>query len=510
MFARTAGSRRVHSQGWLVLAVLTAATLATFTLLAWRDLKTRDEAAARQGHDTAWFIGRSVAGKLVQIDRQLGLIAAEAEADGDFTAEAVWRMIGLAVRATPEVRSFGLYDADGHIVQHSDRKGGFPTLSVADRDYFRSLRDDPGQGALITRPLVSRVNGHTIVGLARAIRHADGSFAGVALAALAPEAFDLLAGLPNLPHDSTIAIHRRDGVNLFRAPNLPDQIGADMSASPVFTALALASSGIVATGPDGSLTDGQPRMLAYRSLDDWPLVAVVGIPQAAVMAGWRHDWSRNALLVGLALVGFSWLATIVQRQLTGRLEAELALSRQELQYRAQVEEELRRWASTDALTGMANRRHFLTLCEREMQRALRYGRPLTVAIFDVDLFKRINDGFGHATGDQVLRTIAQVTAATLRETDLAGRLGGEEFGLLLPETDLSGGADMAERLRVAIATAEVSAAGRPIPVTVSVGVATLEPDEASVDSLFARADAALYRAKDAGRDRVAVAAPATT
>lgn len=505
MFARASGWRRVHAQGWLVLAVLTAATLATFTLLAWRDLETRDETAARQAHDTAWFITRSVDGKFDQIDRQLTLIAAEAGANGDFTGEPVWRMIGLALRTTPEVRSFGLYDREGNIVQHSNHKGGYPHISVADRDYFRTLRDDPDHGPVVTQPLVSRVSGQTVVGVAHAIQDSNGAFVGVALAAVAPEAFDLFASLPNLPRDSAIAIHHRAGANLFRAPALADQIDVDMRASPVFTALRNAPAGLVEGDDHGSMLDGHARILAYRTLTRWPLVVVVGVPQGAVLADWRHDWSRNALLVGLALVGFAWLATAAQRQLTGRLEAELALSRQELRYHAQVEEELRYWANTDALTGMANRRHFLAQCEREMQRAARYGRPLTVAIFDIDWFKRINDGFGHATGDEVLRVIAQATAQSLRETDMAGRLGGEEFGLLLPETGIEGGTELAERLRLAVSSAHIVAKDKTVAVTISIGVATMAADEASVDTLFARADCALYRAKESGRDRVEVA-----
>ncbi|MCR6632740.1 MAG: diguanylate cyclase [Magnetospirillum sp.] len=364
---------------------------------------------------------------------------------------------------------------------------------------------------MITRPFKSRVYGDTIIGLARAIRDGEGGFRGVALAAVSPEAFDLLGDLPNLPPGSAISINRRDGINLFRAPLLPDQLGRDLSATPLFAqALPSAPAGIAVTGPGGSLMDGESRILAYRTLESWPLVVVVGVPRAAIVADWRQDWTRNAMLVGMALIGFSWLATIVQRQVTGRLEAELALSRQELEYRAKVEEELRRWATTDALTGLANRRHFMDKCEREMQRALRYARPMAVAIFDVDLFKRINDGYGHAVGDEALKAIARTAAAALRETDLTGRLGGEEFGLMLPETDLAGAADLAERLRAAIARIAFEAHGQPIPLRISIGVAALLSEDASVDALFARADQALYRAKHLGRDRVALAeAPST-
>lgn len=509
LFARAALSGRVRAPGWMALAVLTAATLATFTLLAWRDLYTREQAAARQGHDTTWFIGRSVGEKFHQYDRQLSLIAAEVNASGDFDADPVWRLITLAILSTPEVRSFGLYDAQGRIVQHTDRRGGYPDVSVADRDYFRRLRDDPGLGVYVSAPFVSRVHGQTIIALARAIRADDGRFLGAALAAVSSEAFDLLGGLPNLPPGSAIAIHRRDGINLFRAPLMPEQVGRDMSDSPVFVALGgtttgIPMPGIVRSGDGAAAMDGSGRMLAYRVLEDWPLVVVVGIPRSETIAGWRHDWTRNAMLVGLALVGFSWLATIVQRQLTGRLEAELALSRQELTHRAQVEAELRRWATTDSLTGLANRRHFLDQCEREMERARRYGRPLSVAIFDVDLFKRINDGYGHAVGDEVLRAITASATAALRDSDLCGRLGGEEFGLLLPETDLTGAVDLAERLRAAVAATPIRANDAPLTATVSIGLAALSEADTSIDALFARADSALYRAKNSGRDRVAV------
>lgn len=499
---------RARFQGWLVLAVLTAAILATFFLLAWRDLTTRYDMAARQGHDITWFIGRNVAEKFRQYDRQLSAIVNQIEIGGAtaFSGEPVWHLIVVAMQTTPFVRSIGLYDATGRILQHSDRKGGFPEINVSDRDYFRRLKADPRQGLIITKPFKSRVYDETIVGLARAIMAPDGTFAGVALIAISPEVFDLLGGLPNLPKDSAISIHRRDGINLFRAPLIPDQLGKDLSATTLFSkSLPAAPVGVTYTPSGGSAFDGHDRLLAYRALEEWPLVVVVGILRAEIAATWRQDWTRNAVFVGLALIGFSWLATIAQRQTTGRLEAELTLSRRELQHRAIVEEELRRWATTDSLTGMANRRHFLEQCEREMQRASRYGRPMPVLIFDVDLFKSINDRYGHAVGDEALKTIADVAAANLRETDLMGRLGGEEFGVLLPETDTTGAIDLAERLRAAIADAPMTVNGETVSLSISVGVAMLHPDDGSVDALFNRADQALYRAKHAGRNRVVLA-----
>lgn len=499
--------RHVHSQGWVALGVATVAILAAFTFMAWRDLENRYELAARQGHDTTWFIGRNVSDRFRQYDLELAAIATEAETTGDFNRDSVWQLITLAKQTSPDVRSFGLYNAQGYILQHSDQRGGFPNISVADRDYFQQLRANPEQGTLVTRPFKSRVHGEIIIGLARALRDRDGRFRGVALAAVSPEAFDLLSALPNLPSDSAISIHRNDGINLFRAPLIPELTGQDMVGSPVFSPTTdMHPHGITLSDQDANTKDGTDRLLAYRRLDQWPLVIVVSIPRAQIVGAWQRDWGRNALLVGLALIGFFWLTTIVQRQATGRLEAELALSRQELQHRTIVEAELRRWATTDVLTGIANRRHFMVCAEREWERADRYGRPISVAIFDVDWFKRVNDGFGHAAGDDALRIIVQTTSAGLRETDLLGRLGGEEFGLLLPETDLKGAAELAERLRAAVAGICFQVQGQQVPLHISVGVATHD-DEPTLDALIANADRALYCAKNEGRNRVVLAIP---
>ncbi|CAA7626400.1 putative Diguanylate cyclase [Magnetospirillum sp. UT-4] len=490
------------------MVVLTAAILATFALLAWRDIENR-YAAARQGLDTTWFIGRNVAERFHHIDRELDALA---QALGESGAESLgrhetWERMAHIVRSTPHVRSMGLSDALGRIVQSSEKEGGYPGISVADREYQRRLLADPGQGVVIIPPFKSRIHGELVVGLARAIRGRGGRVLGTAVITVAPSAFDLFASLPNLPRDSAIAIHRRDGINLFRAPVLAEQLGQDLSGTTLFAkALPESPSGYLFTPPKGSVVDGTARLLAYRALDEWPLVVVVGIRKDEITAGWLHDWGRNGVLVGMALIGFSWLALAVQRQATGRLEAELRFSRQELVTRAKVESELRHWASTDPLTGIANRRFFIESLDREFERAQRYGRPLGVLVLDVDLFKSVNDRFGHAAGDEALKIITRVSVDCLRESDLLGRLGGEEFGVLLPETGLAGTSETAERLRAAVAAATFIVDGEARPLSVSIGCAVLDGD-ADLDRLLARADKALYRAKAGGRNQVTVEPP---
>ena len=161
-------------------------------------------------------------------------------------------------------------------------------------------------------------------------------------------------------------------------------------------------------------------------------------------------------------------------------------------------------ASTDELTGIANRRAFLQQLDREIEASIEYGWPLAVALFDVDHFKLVNDRYGHAVGDRVLQHIAQRAVASVRGGDLVGRLGGEEFAILMPGSSAQEAAIVAERLRRAVQAATPEPA--PLPcVTVSIGIAQRE-DQRTAEALLATADGALYTAKDEGRNRIRVAA----
>lgn len=167
-----------------------------------------------------------------------------------------------------------------------------------------------------------------------------------------------------------------------------------------------------------------------------------------------------------------------------------------------LQEELTRLAAQDPLTGIANRRHFLECAQSEIIRAGRFGTPLAVLMLDVDHFKAINDEYGHAAGDDALKALTEICGATLRETDLFGRLGGEEFGVLLPGDDLHAANEAAERLRQAIAQTRVTVGAITIGLTVSMGLALLRDGEKSIDTALSRADQALYTAKQTGRNRV--------
>jgi diguanylate cyclase (GGDEF)-like protein len=174
---------------------------------------------------------------------------------------------------------------------------------------------------------------------------------------------------------------------------------------------------------------------------------------------------------------------------------------------------LRRSGFTDVLTGWHNRRYLQARMKEELARARRDGSPLVCMMLDVDHFKRVNDEWGHAAGDGVLRELAQRIDAEVRSSDVAARFGGEEFVILLPNTTRADGRRLAERIRNAVAAAPFELPqGRQLPVTVSIGMAEFSPGAGSADlkslgeALIARADVALYGAKAAGRDRVVVEA----
>lgn len=165
-------------------------------------------------------------------------------------------------------------------------------------------------------------------------------------------------------------------------------------------------------------------------------------------------------------------------------------------------EALERLACVDGLTGLNNRRHFLTLAESEWSRFQRYQRPLALLMIDIDFFKSVNDTYGHDAGDAVLKAVAESLHRSKRSSDIAGRLGGEEFALILPEATLDRAIAAGERYRTLIAGRPIIAMGRQISVTVSIGVGVAETGMCGFEDLLKRADVALYEAKNSGRNRV--------
>lgn len=165
-------------------------------------------------------------------------------------------------------------------------------------------------------------------------------------------------------------------------------------------------------------------------------------------------------------------------------------------------------AHLDYLTGLANRRYFLELAEQEISRSIRYGNSLAVCMLDIDSFKKVNDTYGHKVGDVVLKKLSSLFSESLRAIDIVGRVGGEEFVILLPETDRNHALDVAERIRQLVENTKITLEnGLPLKFTISIGIAMFIDKDTNMDTLLHTADQALYQAKNSGRNKVCIYEP---
>lgn len=221
------------------------------------------------------------------------------------------------------------------------------------------------------------------------------------------------------------------------------------------------------------------------------IVVLLFMPELVPFVGSLSGLGLTTTIVTVVWVAMSHgLFAVNSRRITDEL---IAASR-----------ELARKALTDSLTDLPNRRGFLEQGGKLMALAVRGERPVSVMMIDVDHFKRVNDTYGHLIGDQVLHAVGQAITATLRTSDLAGRMGGEEFGVVMPDTDLGQAEHAAERVRAAIAGVVV---GTVTGISASIGIAAREPFETDIADVLRRADDAVYRAKRGGRNRSVAAMP---
>ena len=201
----------------------------------------------------------------------------------------------------------------------------------------------------------------------------------------------------------------------------------------------------------------------------------------------KGDFSQRVEFLGEFSHSFNWMVE--------QLEA----------YRQRIlgqNRELERLATTDPLTGISNRRYFMDFATKEFLRSQRYSHVFSAIQMDIDHFKRINDTYGHAGGDEVLKAFAVNCQDLLRESDVLGRIGGEEFSIILPETEKAGALTVAERFRQTIADLKVYADDHVVRFTVSIGLTSLRQDDAGIEAVLRRADEALYLAKNGGRNKV--------
>jgi diguanylate cyclase (GGDEF)-like protein len=374
-----------------------------------------------------------------------------------------------------------VFDAKGQLTVDASSLDPVPE-NRADEEYFTVHRDNPDVGLFISRPMLHR--GAYAIVLSRRICGPDGRFLGVVAGSIRFSYFHELFGSLTLDEGDTITVLRPDRTIIMRTPFDLDVIGRDLNERRDWNPANLQEGGTYAgTGP----VDATPRLYVRRGSDK-PLVVVVGKPLDAIFRLWRIQASRIGAIM-LALVVFAIAVTLV----LGR----------EINRRAQAESKLEEMATTDALTGLRNRRKFDLTIENEWQRATRHRTPLSLLMIDADHFKAFNDTHGHQAGDQVLVGIAIcISDSVRRAADCPARYGGEEFAVLLPGLGAVDAMKVAETIRQKV----LVWSGEDTLSTVSVGIASVTPTAAMDWAMLVQAaDKALYAAKAAGRNRCVLA-----
>ncbi|OYY95923.1 MAG: hypothetical protein B7Y41_01170 [Hydrogenophilales bacterium 28-61-23] len=282
------------------------------------------------------------------------------------------------------------------------------------------------------------------------------------------------------------------------------------------SALEAVANGIVITDPEAHIEWVNP---AFETLTGYSREETSGRRPGELFKSGLQDQAFYQAMWQTIMSGEIWRGEIVNKKRDGSLyNEELIIApvldeagairhfvgiKQDISARKRLEAELHNLATTDPLTGLPNRRHFLAKLEQEAARLQRFSEPATALLMlDLDHFKQVNDSHGHAAGDAVLRRFADLVRNSLRKTDLAGRLGGEEFAILLLGSDRANATDFAENLRRQVAADSIAFDGKTLRVSVSIGVSQLHAADASADAALARADTALYQAKANGRNRV--------
>lgn len=394
-------------------------------------------------------------------------------------SRSVRQMVLFDYAAT--ARHFGniqVLDAGGNVTLDSSTLDPKPQ-NFAQDEFFTTHQRDPLFGLYISRPM--QHDGAYGIVLSRRIAARDGQFLGVVTGFIDYSYFREIASRLQLERDDVITVFRQDGVAIMRTPFDDKMIGRDLSHRPaVQKALAFLSGSVI----DKSLNDGAERLYIWRD-SSHPLIVIVGRSTDVIFG----QWHKEALQIGGAMGALGLIACLLMLVLA-----------HEMKKRAGMEEEMARLAMTDGLTGLANRRRFDIVIDKEWQRAQRAQQPISLLMIDADHFKAFNDRYGHQAGDLVLCGIAwSIARHGKRASDCAARYGGEEFALILPGLTLTEAIELGERIRRDVGSIERDGM---TTTTVSIGAASLVPSaQTSMMELVNKADTALYAAKALGRNQ---------
>lgn len=483
----------------VLLACLASAAALTWSMYYSRALNLSN--AAISTSNTALSLANQASSSFKMADTVLVSLVDKIEVGG-WSEENTSHLRGLMVKHMadlPALQGLFVYDENGRwIVNSASRR--YDGRNNADREYFQFHRNTPGRGVHIGTPIIGRTSGLWVLPVSRRIEAPDGSFAGVALATIKIDFFRAIYDSLDIGDDGRIMMTLDKGTLLVREPFDTSSIGQDIASQPMF--MFQAKHGF-ATETVTANIDGQAAIYSHARVGTYPVGITVLRDQASVLRPWLHAATFSYAALLLLIAGLLMLGRRVVRQvgLRDRLERELLSTKAELE---SANCALSTMAYVDGLTELFNRRYYEQALGREYGRACRNGAPISILMMDVDFFKNFNDRYGHASGDEALKAVAQsIQRGLKRSGDLAARYGGEEFIVVLPDTDLAGASDVAETIRAMVMHAAIPHRDSPAGVvTVSIGICTASPRQGSQSAadIVAQADAALYRAKAKGRN----------
>lgn len=407
----------------------------------------------------------------------------------------------------PQLHGLFYYDASGKWIATSAAK--IPVgINNSDREYFTWHRNNHRNSVHIGAVIRSRSTGDLVIPVSMRIAGTGNSFEGVLLATVKIDYFRRIYSWFEMGINDVLVLMREDSSVLYARPMSDDYIGKNLSASPLFRDMLLKSDR--GSGQWSAALDGKKRIFGFARSDRYPVVVAAGYDKSTLFGKWMRGRVQEvainiALLTGILMLGYLILR---QAKMNLRIQHDLAGMRDAL---TRANNSLQAMAMIDGLTGLANRRQFDLSLASGIKHALASGEPLSLMMIDVDYFKRYNDTSGHVRGDECLQRIAVVLRSMITEpTHLVARYGGEEFAVIMPGVALTDALAIASRAVEGMKEQRIPHPATEMPegiVTISAGCAAfgVGSQDARAQSLIARADEALYRAKREGKNRACAA-----
>lgn len=465
----------------------------------WRDY----HAAFASARDSVTNLARATAQHAEDAIRQVDVLTAamseRVEGDGlhNLNVPRIHALMVKQAKLMPQLHGLFIYGPNGDWIV-TDKDVIPDPANNADRDYFQYHRTHNDSNVRIGEVVSSKSTHELIIPISRRLNNPDGEFAGVLLGTIKVSYFVDYYGAFKIDDKGALVLALRSGTILVRRPFIASVIGQSLAGSEIFKRYLPSSNEGIAEVK--AVVDDTERLYGYRALTAYPLVVEAGLSRESIIAPWRWDLFKTGFVLFFLIGAFTVFGLVVLSQLRRRMVIEKQL-------RA-AHQTMRGMALTDSLTGLANRRRLDSALPDQIRLAVRQRSALSLIMIDVDYFKRYNDTYGHAAGDDCLSAVgAAISQAVKRPTDLAVRYGGEEFAVLLPNTDHLGATLVAQDILEAIRALKIEHIAHPQGhVTASAGIASRLPAEHCVTpaTLITDADKMLYKAKQNGRDRYCI------